>query len=133
MTAWQLIRVHLSTDPTVTSVAGGGIYPVRGKDFAKEKRPQIIGRQVANEPQKAIDDQTMMATSTLEIGCVALDYDGAVQLEEAVMSSLRTMRGKTILGKRILGVTIQDAIDADSPEDGAPFGRIISVQIIHKF
>jgi hypothetical protein len=129
MTAWQLIRTHLAADSSVTTLATGGIYPVRGKQ--SETRPMIIGRQISGDSPDALDATAVHSVATLEIGCIAYqNYDTAVTLFEAVKTSLRAMRKTTVATKRIENVLISGVRDEDNP-DIDWFGIIFTVQIRH--
>lgn len=127
MTAWQLIRTHLAADSNVTTLATGGIYPVRGKQ--NERRPQIVGRQSDGEDPEAIDSTRVMYTATLEIGCVAEQYDDAVDLAEAVIASLKAMRRQTVSGKLIGSVVMTGFRDEDYYPEANAIGRVFTVSI----
>ena len=129
MTAWQLVRTHLAGDSTVTNIATGGIYPVRGKQG--ETRPQIIGRQTAGQDDESLTE-VLHATATLEIGCVAYrDYDKAVELFDAVKAALRGMRKQTVGGKHVQAVRIGGVHDEDNP-DSEWIGVVFTVDIRHQ-
>jgi hypothetical protein len=131
VTAWQLIRTHLAADSSVTSIATGGIYPVRGKQ--DPSGPQIVGAQTGGSDPESIDGSAILADSVLDIGCIASSYDSAVSLYEAVKTSLRSMRKTTVSSKRIESVQIANPRDEDTPDINPPwFSRTFTVSIKHQ-
>ena len=128
MTAWQIIRTHLAGDVAVTALATGGIYPVRGKQ--EEVRPMIVGRQMSGQDDESLTER-LMASATLEIGCVAKNYDDAVALYEAAKTSLRAMRKQTVAGKLVHHLIIGGTRDEDNPET-AWYGIVFAVDIKHQ-
>lgn len=132
MTAWQLIRTHLAADSSVTSVATGGIYPVRGKQG--EARPQVIGQQNGSSDTEDITGALTMVDATLDIGCVAVTYDAAVSLYESVRASIRAMRQQTISGKRVHAISITNAREESYPPDEAAvaYAVVFTLNIKHE-
>jgi hypothetical protein len=72
-----------------------------------------------------------MASATLEIGCLAKDYDAAVALYEAAKTSLRAMRKSTVAGKLVHHLIVGGARDEDNPET-AWYGIVFTVDIKHQ-
>lgn len=128
MTAWQIIRTHLAATGAVTALATGGIYPVRGKQ--EEIRPMIVGRQMSGQDDESLTER-LHATATLEIGCLAKDYDAAVAVYEVTKAAIRAMRKQTIAGKLVHHTLLGGTRDEDNPET-AWYGIVFTVEIKHQ-